>query len=71
VRNLLGEKLPPSWHPFPNGEVEVILKDRLKYCEDVLFDHDNGLAIVSGDPGRGEWNTVMVSLVVNSLSNWN
>jgi arylesterase/paraoxonase len=71
VKLLLGEKLPPSWHPFPNGEAEVILKDRLKYCEDVLFDHENGLAIVSGDPGRAQWNTVMVSQSSNPLLNWN
>lgn len=54
--------LPSSWHPFTtNGNAEIIHKHRLKYCEDVLFDHKQELAILSCDPGRAEWNTVMVS----------
>jgi hypothetical protein len=57
-------KLPSSWHPFSGGEAEVMLKDRLKYCEDVFFDHEKGTAIISSDPGRAQWNTVMASFIL-------
>ncbi|RDW67595.1 hypothetical protein BP6252_08991 [Coleophoma cylindrospora] len=53
------KSLPEAWHGFPPGAAEIIFQDELKYCEDALFDHEMGVAILSCDPGRGEWNTVM------------
>jgi hypothetical protein len=50
------------WIPFEKGQANVIFKDQLKYCEDALFDHEKGMAILSCDLGRAEWNTVMVNL---------
>ncbi|KAL1961572.1 hypothetical protein VTN77DRAFT_1424 [Rasamsonia byssochlamydoides] len=42
-----------------DASVELIMKNFLRYCEDVVLDHEQGLAIVSCDPGRPKWNTVM------------
>jgi hypothetical protein len=52
--------LPPSWLGFSDGQAEIVMGKQLKYCEDVFLDHEEGVAIISCDPGRAQWNTVMV-----------
>lgn len=37
----------------------VKFADRVRNCEDALIDEENALAILSCDPGRDRWNTVM------------
>jgi arylesterase/paraoxonase len=52
--------LPQSWVPYRNDPaVDIAFKERLRYCEDVVIDHAKGMAIISCDPGRTRWNTVM------------
>ncbi|PGH27976.1 hypothetical protein AJ80_00230 [Polytolypa hystricis UAMH7299] len=55
----VSSKLPDSWTPFQNGEVEVAFNDRITFAEDVVLDHEYGVAIISCDPGRPNWNTVI------------
>jgi arylesterase/paraoxonase len=38
---------------------EIKFQDEIKNCEDLLLDEDSGMAILSCDPGRDRWNTVM------------
>ncbi|KAF2110134.1 hypothetical protein BDV96DRAFT_615436 [Lophiotrema nucula] len=38
---------------------EVKFPTRIRNCEDVVLDEGMGLAILSCDPGRDKWNTVM------------
>jgi arylesterase/paraoxonase len=40
---------------------EIKFRDQLRNCEDVLLDEAMGIAFVSCNPGRDQWNTVMVS----------
>lgn len=40
--------------------LQVKFVDKIRYCEDVAIDTFEGFAILSCDPGRGNWNTVMV-----------
>lgn len=42
-------------------EQDVKYKDILKNCEDVIILEEQGVAILSCDPQRDAWNTVMVS----------
>ncbi|OAT03947.1 serum paraoxonase/arylesterase 2 [Blastomyces gilchristii SLH14081] len=51
--------LPRAWHPFEGGSADIRFADTIKYSEDIVIDHDHGLAIISFDPSRSEWNTVM------------
>ncbi|ODH14316.1 hypothetical protein ACO22_06602 [Paracoccidioides brasiliensis] len=51
--------LPPAWHPFEDGSVNIRFTDIIENTEDILIDHDRAIAIISFDPGRTEWNTVM------------
>lgn len=46
---------------------EVLFKDYVRNCEDVLMEESLGVAFVSCDPGRDRWNTVMVSSLGVSL----
>lgn len=39
---------------------EVKFRDRLRNCEDVLVEEDMGIAFLSCNPERDQWNTVMV-----------
>ncbi|KAI5459152.1 hypothetical protein BGZ63DRAFT_271711 [Mariannaea sp. PMI_226] len=39
--------------------VGVKFADRIRNCEDALLVEEHGLAILSCDPGRDKWNTVM------------
>lgn len=41
--------------------VEVKFQDVVRNCEDVYMSDGEGWAILSCDPGRDKWNTVMVS----------
>jgi arylesterase/paraoxonase len=40
---------------------EIKFADSIRNCEDVILEEDRGVAILSCDPGRDRWNTVMVS----------
>ncbi|KAK2800156.1 hypothetical protein FQN50_008251 [Emmonsiellopsis sp. PD_5] len=51
--------LPESWHPFEGGSANVLFTDSIKFPEDAIIDHDRGVAIISSDAGRSQWNTVM------------
>jgi len=51
------ERNPPIYN-IKNHEVNF--RDRIRNCEDVLLDEAMGIAILSCDPGRDRWNTVMV-----------
>ncbi|KAK2735899.1 hypothetical protein FQN55_001932 [Onygenales sp. PD_40] len=51
--------LPESWHPFDGGSANVLFADTIKFAEDLIIDHDRGVAIVSSDAGRSQWNTVL------------
>ncbi|KAG5304471.1 serum paraoxonase/arylesterase [Histoplasma capsulatum G186AR] len=51
--------LPGEWHPFDGGSADIRFSDTIKYSEDIVIDNDRGIAIISFDPGRSEWNTVM------------
>jgi hypothetical protein len=39
---------------------EVKFRDQLRNCEDVLLEEAMGIAFLSCNPGRDQWNTVMV-----------
>lgn len=39
---------------------EVLFPDVVRNCEDAIFDDEGGFMILSCDPGRDTWNTVMV-----------
>lgn len=39
---------------------ELKFEKRIRNCEDVVLDEELGVAIISCDPGRDWWNTVMV-----------
>lgn len=41
---------------------EILYRDELRNCEDVVMEKSLGLAFLSCDPGRDHWNTVMVRL---------
>ncbi|KAL1970819.1 hypothetical protein VTN77DRAFT_2653 [Rasamsonia byssochlamydoides] len=51
--------LPERWHPFRNGLAWILFKERVKFSEDVVLDHERGFAIISSDPGRVFWNTIV------------
>ena len=51
--------LPKQW--VLKGNPQVLFEELIKFPEDLIIDHEKGLAIISADPGRHEWNTVMVS----------
>ncbi|PGH00868.1 hypothetical protein GX51_05532 [Blastomyces parvus] len=51
--------LPRAWHPFDGGSADIRFADTIKYSEDIVIDHDHGIAIISFDPSRSGWNTVM------------
>ncbi|KAK5719097.1 hypothetical protein LTR15_007620 [Elasticomyces elasticus] len=46
---------------FPNAGVEH--EDIVRNCEDVYMDDVEGFAILSCDPGRDKWNTVMGAFI--------
>jgi hypothetical protein len=69
--------IPPSYHPFPalrttagdlvdvsaaDGRATILRSPGLEFCEDVSVWDAAGLVLASCDPGRGEWNTVMVNI---------
>ncbi|KAF2643354.1 calcium-dependent phosphotriesterase [Massarina eburnea CBS 473.64] len=37
---------------------DILFRDRVRNCEDVLMEESLGIAILSCDPGRDRWNTV-------------
>lgn len=43
--------------------LETKFQDEIRNCEDVILVEGKGVALLSCDPGRDRWNTVMVSLV--------
>lgn len=52
----------PSRLPRINNvkNLQVKFADQIRYCEDMAIDTFEGRAILSCDPGRDRWNTVMV-----------
>ncbi|KAH6620061.1 hypothetical protein C7974DRAFT_426278 [Boeremia exigua] len=38
---------------------DVLFRDELRNCEDVIVEKSLGIAFISCDPGRDQWNTVM------------
>lgn len=40
---------------------EIKFADQIRNCEDVILEESLGVALLSCDPGRDRWNTVMVS----------
>lgn len=55
------EKVPPDgvWRLT---SCQVNFKDDVRNCEDILLDEEEAFMLLSCDPGRDEWNTVMVSV---------
>lgn len=53
----------PELNTFDNFSVKF--SDRIRNCEDALLVEEQGLAILSCDPGRDLWNTVMGTFVEN------
>lgn len=51
---------------FPNHS--IMFKDTLRNCEDAFFIPSNGVAILSCNPGRDMWNTVMGTFAKNTAS---
>ncbi|CZT18696.1 uncharacterized protein RCC_04540 [Ramularia collo-cygni] len=49
------------------GNFEIRFTDLIRNCEDIYLDEKDGFALLSCDPGRDEWNTVMGTFV-NSVS---
>ena len=45
------------------GSIDVKFADVLRNCEDAVLDTAEGFALLSCDPGRDSWNTVMVPLL--------
>jgi len=41
---------------------DIKFADRIRNCEDVILEESAGIAILSCDPGRDKWNTVMVCI---------
>lgn len=41
--------------------LQIKFADQIRNCEDMAIDTFEGFAILSCDPGRDGWNTVMVS----------
>jgi arylesterase / paraoxonase len=55
-------KNQPGWLPTiaTFSEYKVKLEEVVRNCEDVVLDESHSVAILSCDPGRDKWNTVMV-----------
>lgn len=49
----------PSQYTAPGVVCNVEALDGPKFCEHEIIFEDQGVALLSCDPGRGEWNTVM------------
>ncbi|KAF2271093.1 calcium-dependent phosphotriesterase [Lojkania enalia] len=58
--SVLWANRPAVFKPIYNiKQHEIKFHDRIRNCEDVVLDEATGLAILSCDPGRDRWNTVM------------
>lgn len=44
--------------------VDIKFRDIVRNCEDVVLDTEQGFALLSCDPGRDTWNTVMVGFMI-------
>ena len=51
---------PERLSRISNIDYEIKFKELTRNCEDAVLDETNSLAILSCDPGRDKWNTVMV-----------
>jgi hypothetical protein len=47
-----------------NIDYEIKFADTNRNCEDAVLDEKNGIAILTCDPGRDKWNTVMVFMLI-------
>lgn len=56
---MVGRSSYPSNYAAPGLVCEKVVEDGPKFCEHELLFHAEGLAVLSCDPGRHEWNTVM------------
>ncbi|PYH81048.1 calcium-dependent phosphotriesterase [Aspergillus uvarum CBS 121591] len=45
------------------ADQKIVFADRIRNCEDVHLDTQRGFAILSCDPGRDTWNTVMGTFI--------
>ncbi|KAI9836290.1 MAG: hypothetical protein M1819_001627 [Sarea resinae] len=45
------------------SDYQIKFQDLVRNCEDVLLDEKRGIAILSCDPGRDKWNTVMGTFI--------
>jgi len=58
----------PSRLPsISNINYEIKFADMTRNCEDGILDEANDILILSCDPGRDQWNTVMVPLQKRSV----
>lgn len=51
---------PDRLPSIQNIDYEIKFADTNRNCEDAILDEKNGVAILSCDPGRDKWNTIMV-----------
>ncbi|KAF2097232.1 putative paraoxonase [Rhizodiscina lignyota] len=51
----------PSMNAF--SSYKVLFQDTIRNCEDAVIDEDAGMALLSCDPGRDWWNTVMGTFI--------
>ncbi|KAF2425326.1 calcium-dependent phosphotriesterase [Tothia fuscella] len=79
VGPFLVDHLYPAWlmivnHPKLLPEIsefedyKIKFADQIRNCEDVVLDEKRGTAILSCDPGRDKWNTVMGTFIDPSWS---
>ncbi|KAK4505979.1 hypothetical protein PRZ48_003944 [Zasmidium cellare] len=47
----------------PPGSIQINFKDDVRNCEDVLLNEEEAWMLLSCDPGRDQWNTVMGTFV--------
>ncbi|KAI9926190.1 hypothetical protein MW887_004653 [Aspergillus wentii] len=55
----------PSVKAF--SDYKIKLQDQVRNCEDAVIDESRGIAILSCDPGRDKWNTVMGTFVDSTV----
>lgn len=59
VLGLFGRGTLPSAYTAPGVSCAVEALDGPKFCEHEIVFEEEGVVLLSCDPGRGEWNTVM------------
>lgn len=59
ITGVVGRASYPSVYTAPGVTCALEALDGPKFCEHEILFEDEGIALLSCDPGRGEWNTVM------------